>query len=169
MKTLTVSDAEKEAGHTYVKSIMEGTQSGMVWNLIGDNTVTTTVSYCHNEQGEHHTTTMITHGYSNGFWNYELPANVPNDQHATTTMTMSTEFCNRQSTVMVMNEAKLNDTECARLWHWRTGHAGPDVTAKMGVAKVKLNEDCYCCDQLKYKAKSFKRNSADTYATNEPY
>ena len=76
MKTLTVTDAEKEAGQTYVKNILEGTQSGMVWNLIGDNTVTTTESYCHQNQGEYHTTTdsttILTKEYSNGFWNYEL-------------------------------------------------------------------------------------------------
>ena len=30
MKTLTVSDAEKEAGQTYARKISEGTQSGMV-------------------------------------------------------------------------------------------------------------------------------------------
>ena len=39
----------------------------------------------------------------------------------------------------------------------------------MGTAQIRLNEDCYCCDQAKYKHKSFKRNSIDAYARNDPW
>ena len=139
----------------------------MVWNLIGDNTVTTTESYCHQNQGEYHTTTdsttILTKEYSNGFWNYELLTSegkkAANDRKETHELKPS----------LVMNEAKLDDVEVARLWHWRTAHSGAEVPVKMGAAKVKLNEDCYCCDQAKYKSHSYKRNSTDTYAGNEPF
>ena len=76
---------------------------------------------------------------------------------------------NNEYPVLVLNEAKLDDIEQARLWHWRTAHSGGDVPMKMGTAQIRLNEDCYCCDQAKYKHKSYKRNSIDAYAKNDPW
>ena len=75
----------------------------------------------------------------------------------------------KEHPVLVLNEAKLDAIEQARLWHWRTAHSGGDVPIKMGTAQIRLNEDCYCCDQAKYKHKSFKRNSIDAYARNGPW
>ena len=52
-----------------------------------------------------------------------------------------------EHSVLVLNETKLDAIEQARLWHWRTAHSGGDVPMKMGTAQIRLNEDCYCCDQ----------------------
>ena len=59
---------------------------------------------------------------------------------------------NNEYPVLVLNEAKLDAIEQARLWHWRTAHSGGDVPMKMGTSQIRLNEDCYCCDQAKIQA-----------------
>jgi len=76
---------------------------------------------------------------------------------------------NNEYPVMVLNETKLDGIEQARLWHWRTAHSGGDVPMKMGTFQIRLNEDCYCYDQAKYKHKSYKRNRIDAYAKNDPW
>ena len=66
---------------------------------------------------------------------------------------------NKTSTTLLMNEARLSPEAFARLWHWRLGHPGPDVLLKMNEGVThKLNEDCYCCDQSKFKIGSFPKN-----------
>ena len=66
-------------------------------------------------------------------------------------------------TVMSMNESKLDEISLARLWHWRLGHPAADVPVSMDDStKHKLNEDCYCCDQSKFKVGHFAKNDAMT-------
>jgi hypothetical protein len=79
----------------------------------------------------------------------------------------STEITNH--TALILNEAKLNAIELARLWHWRLAHAAQDVPYKMGISEVANNEDCYCCDQSKFRTNSFKRNPEDRFEDFSPW
>ena len=146
MKTNPVTKEEKAAALQYKGVIGKEGQSAMVWNL--DESVTGLQNQGENQPNHPQvtvTSTLTTSTHTEGVWD---------SCEMSTKSTKSTESCgrqlnrqlHRQNTILVMNEAKLEDTECARLWHWRTGHAGPEVTMKMGVAQVRLNENCYCCD-----------------------
>ena len=60
---------------------------------------------------------------------------------------------------MVMNLTRLPEDALARLWHWRLDHPAPEIPLKIGEGvKEKLNEDCYYCDQSKYKVGHFAKN-----------
>ena len=77
---------------------------------------------------------------------------------------------NNTSTSMTMNVAKLDEVQLARLWHWRLGHPAHGLPLKMGEGvTVHLNEDCYCCDQSKFKVGSFPRNDPELHRDNPPW
>ena len=73
-------------------------------------------------------------------------------------------------TSMAMNPARLSPTCYARLMHWKLGHPAEDVPMKMdsGVT-VKLNEDCFVCDQSKMKVKPFPKNDPSLHSSNPPF
>ena len=55
-------------------------------------------------------------------------------------------------TVLIMNEGNLKKEYYERLLHWRLGHTSSKVLKAMNlIEKTNLNEDCYCCNQAKFK------------------
>jgi hypothetical protein len=85
---------------------------------------------------------------------------------------MSALFPMERKTVtsMAMNPARLSPTCYARLMHWKLGHPAEDVPMKMdsGVT-VKLNEDCFVCDQSKLKVKPFPKNDPSLHSSNPSF
>ena len=73
-------------------------------------------------------------------------------------------------TVLIMNEANLDKEKFERLMHWRLGHASSKVLKTMKlINKSHLNEDCYCCNQSKFKRAPFPKNEGNFVAVAEPY
>jgi hypothetical protein len=63
------------------------------------------------------------------------------------------------STVLILNEAKLKTEDYERLLHWRFGHTNSKVIQAIGlIERSHLNEDCYCCNQAKFKCAPFPKN-----------
>jgi hypothetical protein len=70
----------------------------------------------------------------------------------------------------MINVARLSQEALARLWHWRLGHPAADVPLKMNEGVTfHLNEDCYCCDESKFKTGSFPRNEPLILQNNPPF
>jgi hypothetical protein len=69
-----------------------------------------------------------------------------------------------------MNEGKLKRENYERLLHWRFGHANSKVLKAMNlIEKSHLNEDCYCCNEAKFKRAPFPKNEGIYVAVAEPY
>ncbi len=69
-----------------------------------------------------------------------------------------------------MTEANLKKENYERLLHWRFGHANSKVFKAMDlIDKTYLNEDCYCCNQAKFKRAPFPKNEGTLVAVAEPY
>ena len=71
---------------------------------------------------------------------------------------------------MTLNESKLDAVSLSRLWHWRLGHPASNVPIKMddSISHV-LNEDCYCCDQSKFKVGKFPKTDPLIHQNNPPF
>ena len=77
---------------------------------------------------------------------------------------------NKGGSVLLMNEGKLKNTNYERLLHWRFGHASSKVLKAMDlIEKSHLNEDCYCCNQAKFKRAPFPKNEGSHVAVAEPF
>jgi hypothetical protein len=75
-----------------------------------------------------------------------------------------------KQTVLLMNEGKPKLENYERLLHWRLGHADPKVLKAMDLIENSLlNEDCYCCNQAKFKISPFPMNVGNFVAVAEPY
>ena len=73
-------------------------------------------------------------------------------------------------TVLIMNEGKLKVENYERLLHWRFGHTNSQTLKAMDlIEKSHLNEDCYCCNQGKFKRAPFPKNEGVFVAVAEPY
>jgi hypothetical protein len=69
-----------------------------------------------------------------------------------------------------MNEGKLKVENYERLLHWRFGHTNSQTLKAMDlIEKSHLNEDCYCCNQGKFKRAPFPKNEGVFVAVAEPY
>jgi hypothetical protein len=69
-----------------------------------------------------------------------------------------------------MNEGKLQQDKYERLLHWRLGHTNTKVLQAMDlIDKSYLNENCYCCNQAKFKRAPFPKNEGSYIAVSEPY
>jgi hypothetical protein len=80
------------------------------------------------------------------------------------------EIMRGTDTVLIMNEANLKKENYERLLHWRFGHANSKVFKAMDlIDKPYLNEDCYCCNQAKFKRAPFPKNEGTMVAVAEPY
>ena len=75
-----------------------------------------------------------------------------------------------EDTVLIMNEGNLTSEKYERLLHWRLGHANSKVLKAMDlIEKTHLNEDCYCCNEAKFKRDPFPKNEGSYVAVPEPY
>jgi hypothetical protein len=73
-------------------------------------------------------------------------------------------------TVLILNEGKLKRDSYERLLHWRFGHANSKVLKAMDlIDKTHLNEDCFCCNEAKFKRAPFPKNEGAFVAVAEPY
>jgi len=73
-------------------------------------------------------------------------------------------------TVLIMNEGKLKVENYERLLHWRFGHTNSQTLKAMDlIDRSHLNEDCYCCNQSKFKRAPFPKNEGAYVAVAEPY
>ena len=73
-------------------------------------------------------------------------------------------------TVLIMNEGKLKKENYERLLHWRFGHCSTQVLKAMDlIENSHLNEDCYCCNQGKFKRQPFPKNEGAMVAVAEPF
>jgi hypothetical protein len=77
---------------------------------------------------------------------------------------------NGENTVLIMNEGNLSSEKYERLLHWRLGHANSKVLKAMDlIEKSHLNEDCYCCNEAKFKRAPFPKNEGSYVAVSEPF
>ena len=75
-----------------------------------------------------------------------------------------------KETVLIMNEGNLKVENYERLLHWRFGHTSSKVLKAMDlIEKSHLNEDCYCCNQGKFKRAPFPKNEGTFVAVAESY
>ena len=69
------------------------------------------------------------------------------------------ELKSEGNSILIMNEGNLNTENYERLLHWRLGHTSSKVLKAMDlIDKSHLNEDCYCCNQAKFKRAPFPKN-----------
>ncbi len=80
------------------------------------------------------------------------------------------EFQSEGNSILIMNEGNLATENYERLSHWRLGHPSSKVLKAMElIEKFHLNEDCYCCNQAKFKRAPFPKNEGNYVAVAEPY
>jgi hypothetical protein len=80
------------------------------------------------------------------------------------------EIGSGKESVLIMNEGKLKRENYERLLHWRFGHTNSKVLQAMElIEKSHLNEDCYCCNEAKFKRAPFPKNEGMFVAVAEPY
>ncbi len=73
-------------------------------------------------------------------------------------------------TVLILNEGKLKRENYERLLHWRLGHTNSKALQSMDIIeKSHLNEDCFCCNEAKFKRAPFPKNEGAFVAVAEPY
>jgi hypothetical protein len=75
-----------------------------------------------------------------------------------------------QDAVLILNEGKLKKDTYERLLHWRLGHTNPKALKAMDlIEKSHLNEDCFCCNEAKFKRVPFPKDEGSFVAVAEPY
>jgi hypothetical protein len=75
-----------------------------------------------------------------------------------------------QDAVLILNEGKLKKDKYERLLHWRLGHTNPKALKAMDlIEQSHLNEDCFCCNEAKFKRAPFPKNEGAFVAVAEPY
>ncbi len=75
-----------------------------------------------------------------------------------------------EETVLIMNEGNLKKENYERLLHWRFGRTSSKVLKAMNlIEQSHLNEDCYCCNQGKFKRAPFPKNEGTFVAVAEPF
>ncbi len=75
-----------------------------------------------------------------------------------------------QDAVLILNEGKLKKDTYERLLHWRLGHTNPKALKAMDlIEQSHLNEDCFCCNEAKFKRAPFPKNEGAFMAVAEPY
>jgi len=73
-------------------------------------------------------------------------------------------------TVLILNEGKLKKDKYERLLHWRLGHTNSKALQSMDlIEKSHLNENCFCCNEAKFKRAPFPKNEGAFVAVAEPY
>ncbi len=80
------------------------------------------------------------------------------------------ELTSKGNSILIMNEGNLKTENYERLLHWRLGHTSSKVLQVMDLIEtLHLNEDCYCCNQAKFKRAPFPKNEGNYVAVGEPY